>query len=73
MPAMAYTENLGFVDHIGKSGFVMLGYDDIYSIEYMYERRMPYWKHGGKVTIFDAFERAQANYSSLMTQCRLLT
>lgn len=70
MPAMAYTENLGFVDHIGKSGFVMLGYDDIYSIEYMYERRMPYWKHGGKVTIFDAFERAQANYSSLMTQCR---
>nr|WP_242489756.1 DUF5127 domain-containing protein [Bacteroides thetaiotaomicron] len=35
---------------------MMLGYDDIYSIEYMYEKRMGYWKHDGKVTIFDAFE-----------------
>ena len=30
MPAMAYTENLGKVDNQGKSGYVMLGYDDIY-------------------------------------------
>ena len=45
MPAMAYTENLGKVDNQGKSGYVMLGYDDIYSIEYFYERRMAYWKH----------------------------
>ena len=45
---MAYTENLGKVDNQGKSGYVMLGYDDIYSIEYFYERRMAYWKHNGK-------------------------
>ncbi len=37
----------------------MLGYDDIYSIEYFYERRMAYWKHNGQVSIFDAFERAR--------------
>ncbi|WP_242489719.1 DUF5127 domain-containing protein [Bacteroides thetaiotaomicron] len=54
-----YTENLGKVDNQGKSGYVMLGYDDIYSIEYFYERRMAYWKHNGQVSIFDAFERAQ--------------
>ncbi|WP_242489664.1 DUF5127 domain-containing protein [Bacteroides thetaiotaomicron] len=41
---------------IAEEGFMMLGYDDIYSIEYMYEKRMGYWKHDGKVTIFDAFE-----------------
>lgn len=70
MPAMAYTENFGYVDNLGKFGFVMLGYDDIYSVEYMYERRMPYWKHGGTVTIYDAFERALVNYTSLMKQCR---
>ena len=70
MPAMAYTENLGKVDNQGKSGYVMLGYDDIYSIEYFYERRMAYWKHNGQVSIFDAFERAQASYPSLMERCR---
>lgn len=70
MPAMAYTENLGKVDSQGKAGYVMVGYDDIYSIEYFYEPRMAYWKHGGQISIFDAFERAQAAYPSLMERCR---
>ena len=70
MPAMAYTENLSKVDSQGKSGYVMVGYDDIYAIEYFYERRMAYWKHNGQVSIFDAFERAQASYPSLMERCR---
>lgn len=70
MPAMAYMEDLGNVSSTGKSGFMMIGYDDIYSVEYMYERRMAYWKHDGKVSIFDAFERAKANYQSIMERCR---
>lgn len=48
---MAYVHNLGTVTKDGKDGFLMIGYDDIYSIEYMYEKRMGYWKHDGKVTI----------------------
>lgn len=70
MPAMAYTENLGAVNSTGKQGMVMLGYDDLYSIEYFYQRRMAYWKHDGNVSIFDAFERAQATYANLMERCR---
>ena len=70
MPAMAYSEDLGKVSTNGKSGFMMLGYDDIYSVEYMYEHRMAYWKHDGKVTIFDAFEKAEQNYQSIMERCR---
>lgn len=70
MPAMAYSDDLGNVSSKGKSGFMMLGYDDIYSIEYMYERRMAYWKHDGKVTIFDAFERAKRDYKEVMERCR---
>ena len=31
---------------------------------------MAYWKHNGQVSIFDAFERAQASYPSLMKRCR---
>lgn len=70
MPAMAYTDDLGEVGTDGKSGFLMLGYDDIYAIEYFYQPRMAYWKHDGKVSIFDAFERAKANYASVMERCR---
>lgn len=70
MPAMAYADNLGKVSAEGKTGFMMVGYDDIYSIEYMYRRRMAYWKHDGKVTIFDAFEQAKSNYKQIMERCR---
>ena len=70
MPAMAYAHDLGAVSKEGKSGYVMIGYDDIYSIEYMYEKRMAYWKHDGKVTIFDAFEKAKENYNAVMERCR---
>ena len=69
-PAMADTDDLGKVGTDGKSGFLMLGYDDIYAIEYFYQPRMAYWKHDGKVSIFDAFERAKANYASVMERCR---
>ena len=72
IPAMAYVHNLGTVTKDGKDGFMMIGYDDIYSIEYMYEKRMGYWKHDGKVTIFDAFEKLRDNYQSIMERCRAL-
>lgn len=71
-PAMAYVHNFGTVTKDGKDGFMMIGYDDIYSIEYMYEKRMGYWKHDGKVTIFDAFEKLRDNYQSIMERCRAL-
>ncbi|NDV66583.1 glutaminase domain-containing protein [Bacteroides sp. 224] len=70
MPALAYTENLGKVNRTGKDGYLMLGYDDIYSIEYFYKRRMAYWKHNGKVTIFDAFDKYKTAYPFLMNRCR---
>lgn len=70
MPSMAYMDNLGEVSAEGKSGFIMIGYDDIYSIEYMFQRRMAYWKHDGKISIFDAFERAKDNYNKVMERCR---
>ncbi len=72
MPAMSYTHNLGKVTKDGAEGFLMMGYDDIYSIEYMYEKRMGYWKHDGKVSIFDAFEKLRDNYASIMDRCRAL-
>ena len=68
---MTFVHNLGAVDKTGNTGFLMLGYDDIYSIEYMYERYMGYWKHEGKVSIFDAFEKLRDNYLQIMQRCRM--
>ncbi|WP_165043222.1 glutaminase domain-containing protein [Dysgonomonas sp. ZJ709] len=70
MTVLAYTENLGAVDKTGKAGYVMVGYDDIYSIEYFYKRRQAYWKHDGKIDIYQAFERAKENYDSIMQKTR---
>lgn len=70
-PAMTYVHNLGQVGKAGNTGFVMLGYDDVYSVEYMYERYMGYWKHEGKVTIEDAFEKLRDNYADIMQRCRM--
>lgn len=69
MPAMAYTHDLKQVGKDGKDGFIMLGYDDIYSLEYFYQRRQAYWKHNGKVSIFDAFERYQSQHAALLERC----
>lgn len=72
MPAMSYVHDFDNVGKEGQSGYMMLGYDDIYSLEYMYERRMAYWKHDGKVDIFQAFEKLRDNYQSIMERCRAL-
>ncbi len=68
MPTLAYVHNFGNVTTA--SSFTMLGYDEIQDIEYMYERYKGYWAHGGKVTIFDAFDRLKNSYSELMAKCR---
>ena len=47
MNVLAYCDRLGKVGAEGKSGYVMLGYDDIYAIEYFYEPVLAYWKHQG--------------------------
>jgi hypothetical protein len=70
IPVLAYSQQLGKVGKEGKDGFLMVGYDDVYALEYFYERRMAYWKHDGKVNIYQAFERAAADYRSLMEKCR---
>ncbi|MFV0390915.1 MAG: glutaminase domain-containing protein [Paludibacteraceae bacterium] len=70
MPVLAYADNMGTVSKEGKSGYLLLGYDDIYSIEYFYKQRMAYWKHNGKVDIFQAFERAIKEYTPTMKKSR---
>ena len=51
------------------SGKVMIGYDDIYSIQYFQENLRPYWNKDGSKTIQDAFKAALADYPSLVKKC----
>ena len=66
---------LGYVDDLGKvtssaSGFAMIGYDDIYAIQYYGENRMAYWKHGGKVDMHQVLDQAAQDYATTLESCR---
>lgn len=70
-PAMAFCEDLGTVTRTNSaSGYMMVGYDDVYSVKYMFDLRKGYWTHDGKVTITDAFEKYARQYQSIMDHAR---
>lgn len=52
------------------SGKVMIGYDDLYSLQYFGENLRPYWNADGNSTIESQFEAAVAEYPELDTKCR---
>lgn len=47
----------------------MIGYDDIYSVQYFGENLRPYWNRKGDKTIFDQFRSAATDYNKLMMRC----
>ena len=53
----------------GKEDHVLIGYDDIFSIQYFGENLRPYWNRNGDRTIFDEFAAAEKEYSSIMARC----
>ena len=66
--ALAYCEDFGQIT-APSTGFVMIGYDDIYSIQYFQDNRQAYWKRNGEVDIIQAFEKADKDYLSIMKRC----
>ena len=68
MPLLCYTRDLGKTKQA--SSFMMMGYDEIEDIEYMYKRYKGYWAHGGTVNIFQMFNRMSSQYQNIMKRCR---
>ncbi len=68
MPLLSYTHDFGRTKQA--SSFMMIGYDEIQDIEYMYERYKGYWAHGGTVSIFQMFNRLNSQYANIMQRCR---
>ena len=50
-------------------GKIMIGYDDIYSIQYFGENLRPYWNVDGTSTIEEQFALADREYKMLMDKC----
>lgn len=70
MTVLAYADNLGTVSDQPVAGHVMLGYDDVYAIQYFGDNRPAYWKQDGKVDIFQAFSKGAKSYPDLMQRCQ---
>ena len=49
---------------------MMVGYDEVQDIEYMFHRYKAYWTHDGTVSIFQLFRRMNSQYASIMQRCR---
>lgn len=71
MPALSYSRQLGRIGNKVATGHIMVGYDDILSIQYFGSNLPAYWKKDGTVDIMQAFEAAENNYSSITEKCSL--
>lgn len=69
MTVLAYSHDLGMVTADKTAGYIMLGYDDLYSIQYFGENLKAYWTKDGTVDIFEAFNDAEKGYASIMERC----
>ena len=65
---IALSESLGKVNK-ATSGKIMIGYDDLYSIQYFKQNLRPYWNDKGDKTIETAFEEANREYADLVKKC----
>lgn len=50
------------------SGYLMIGYDDIYSIQYFGTNLRPYWNRNNDKTIMQQLKLASQDYASLMSE-----
>jgi len=68
MPVAAMTFNLGQVTEQQTCRWLMLAYDDLYSIQYMRKNLRPYWRRNGWEAA-DLLREAAKDYESLRKRC----
>ena len=65
-PATNGYDKLALVRSLGETkksnGHLLIGYDDIYSIQYFGENLRPYWNRTGSETIVSQFQKAEQEY-----------
>ncbi len=61
--------SFGQVDQGGTEKFIMLGYDERYSVQYFHQNLRPWWNRDGGATIGQEFEKARRDYREVIVQC----
>ena len=61
--------SLGSVSSTPQSKYLMIGYDDIYSIQYFGTNLRPWWRNTAGATIEGILENAANNYEPVMAVC----
>jgi hypothetical protein len=51
------------------SSYLMLGYDDLYSIQYFGTNLRPWWRNDSTVTMDAILKKAEKNYKNIVDQC----
>jgi hypothetical protein len=69
MPSMTIVEKLGTVSSKPANGFVMIGYDDLESIQYFGDNLKGWWTNNGTVTMNDALQAASSEHNEVMNRC----
>ncbi len=69
MPVMAAMLDLGRIGAEEQSGFLVLAYDDILSVEYFHTRLPAYWRRNG-MTTGQMLAAAVSEYPSIMSRCQ---
>jgi hypothetical protein len=69
MTVLAYSNDLGNVSSRFVEDYIMLGYDDLYSVQYFHDNLLAYWKKDGQVDIYRVFKEADEDYRSIMRRC----
>src|SRR5437773_6918319 len=50
---------------------IMLGYDDIYSVQFFHENLKAWWKHQPSATIEGELAKAAADYKKIISKCEV--
>ena len=54
---------------LNSQGKIMIGYDDIYSLQYFHTNLRAYWNRNNDETIISQFQKADKEYSDLIQKC----
>lgn len=69
MPVMGLADRLGKVAAAPVNGYVMVGYDDIESIQYFGNNLKAWWKEDGTVTMDQALDLSVAEFGEILAAC----
>lgn len=69
MTSLALSQDLGKVGANTISNRIMIGYDDLYSIQYFGDNLRPWWNNDGNNSIISEFAKANLEYTDLIEKC----